>query len=52
MGKEPITLKQEGKDGFELYKAAGKLGGKKAIVTGCVGIESGSLAGTDTAFQG
>jgi hypothetical protein len=34
MGKEPITLKQEGSDGYELYKAANKLAGKKAIVTG------------------
>ncbi|KAJ9122492.1 hypothetical protein QFC22_001920 [Naganishia vaughanmartiniae] len=34
MGKEPITLKQEGSDGYELYKAANKLVGKKAIVTG------------------
>lgn len=25
MGKEPITLKQEGKDGYELYKPAGKV---------------------------
>lgn len=34
MGKDPVTLKQEGKDGYELYKAAQKLEGKKAIVTG------------------
>lgn len=34
MGKDPITLKQEGQDGYELYKAAGKLVGKRAIVTG------------------
>lgn len=26
MGKEPITVKQEGKDGYELYKPAGKVG--------------------------
>jgi hypothetical protein len=34
MGKDPVTLKQEGKDGYELYKAAGKLTNKKTIVTG------------------
>lgn len=34
MGKDPVTLKQEGKGGYELYKAAGKLLNKKAVVTG------------------
>jgi len=34
MGKAPTTVKQEGDYGFESYKAAGKLLGKKAIVTG------------------
>lgn len=34
MSQAPITLQQEGHYGFETYKAAGKLEGKKAIVTG------------------
>lgn len=34
MKNEPVSVNQEGDFGFEAYKAAGKLQGKTAIVTG------------------
>ncbi|KAL7417344.1 hypothetical protein BDY24DRAFT_377566, partial [Mrakia frigida] len=33
-GQKPLVTEQEGNNGFEAYKAAGKLVGKKTIVTG------------------